>query len=248
MAEKTGKIKFTGILFLLLVLTTSLIHGQDYLYQKGITADQNLKAIANLAPFTVGGVGFDTRYEGVKGSSRLFDTLQTAYVKIDGQEQYLRVDADIEQVKNILLFKHPVSGKLLAIPAAMVTEAVIMVKGTEEIYRTADSKIFDKSLKDKKFYRVLCEKPYLFIKLPVKTFTQADYKGLYTSDKRYDEWGTVYRYYIVTGTNNDFTRVQLNKKSLIKLFPDRKDIINAVDEAQYNGDEEQMIVDIIKKL
>jgi len=42
-------------------------------YQGGINGEANLQAIANLSPNSAGAVGFDTRYEGVKGSTRLFD-------------------------------------------------------------------------------------------------------------------------------------------------------------------------------
>ncbi len=46
---------------------------RKYAYQTGITADQNLKAIGNLAPYSTGGLGFDTRYEGTKGSPYLLE-------------------------------------------------------------------------------------------------------------------------------------------------------------------------------
>ena len=63
-------------LFLILILSASVLSAQEVsIYQKGVTAQKNLDAIGNLNPYAPGGIGFDNRYQGVKGSPRLFDTL-----------------------------------------------------------------------------------------------------------------------------------------------------------------------------
>ena len=59
------------------------------IYQKGLSAEQNLNAIRNITPYSIGGVGFDTRYEGIKGSPRLFDTLLPSFLNVKGQDYYL---------------------------------------------------------------------------------------------------------------------------------------------------------------
>ena len=94
-------------------------------YQSGLSADKNLNAILKLAPYSDGGVGFDSRYEGIKGSTRLFDKLLPSYLKIKGTDYYLQLETDIDIVKNYLLFLHPKSGALLSIPPDMVYEVVI---------------------------------------------------------------------------------------------------------------------------
>ena len=103
-------------LFLVLNLVINSLFSQNKsVYQKGISAQENLNAIINLAPYSEGGVGFDTRYEGVKGSVRLFDRLLPSYLKIKGQDYYVKLETDIDVVRNTLLFTHPKTGKLLSI-------------------------------------------------------------------------------------------------------------------------------------
>jgi len=232
---------------ILLIAINSIYAQENKLYQKGITAEQNLKDVIGLTPYSTGGMGFDTRYEGIKGSPRIYDTLLSSYLKINGKEEYLKLATDIDAVSNTLLFNHPKTGKLLGIPASMVSEVVINKDGKDLIYRTDEGRKFDKSVKDNKFFQVLLEIPYLFIKMPVKTFTEADYKGAYSSDRRYDEYETIYRYYILT-SNGTYHKIQLSKKSLVKLFPSKKDLINNFPVDGSYANDEEMIKAIIGKL
>ena len=216
-------------------------------YTIGFSADKNMNAILKLAPYSDGGVGFDSRYEGIKGSTRLFDKLLPSYLKIKGTDYYLQLETDIDLVKNSLLFLHPKSGALLSIPPDMVSEVVINSSGKEMVFRTSVGKRFEKELKEQKFFQVLKDGPFVFIKMPVKIFTEANYKGAYSPDRRFDEYETKYRYYI-SGTDSIFHQLQLNRKSLLKLFPDRKEMINnIVNSKTYNNDEE-MVISILEKI
>ena len=217
------------------------------IYQKGLSADQNLNAIVNLAPYSNGGIGFDTRYQGIKGSTRLFDTLMPSFLKIKGKDYYLQLKTDIDIVTNSLLFIHPKSGKMLSLPSDIVSELIIENKGKELIFSTSDGKKFEKKLKEQKFFQVLKIAPVMFIKMPVKTFTEADYKGAYSADRRFDEYETVYRYYI-SGSDSTFRQLQLNKKSLVKLFPDKKELINNLVESKSYSNSEEMVLDVLGKL
>ena len=210
-------------------------------YQKGLSAEQNLNAVRDLTPYSIGGVGFDTRYEGIKGSPRLFDTLLPSFLNVKGQDYYLQLRTDIDVVQNALLFLHPKTGKLLALPADMVNEVVIKSGGKEMVFRTTSSKSFEKDIKEQKFFQVLKDEPYPFIKMAVKIFTEANYKGAYAPDRRYDEYETKYRYYIFS-PDNTFHQVQLNRKSLVKLFPENKELIDkAIASKTYENDEEMVI-------
>jgi hypothetical protein len=236
------KLTLLSVFILIFTLNFKIAISQvNNVYQKGLSAEQNLNAIRDLAPYSIGGVGFDTRYEGIKGSPRLFDTLLPSFLNIKGQDYYLQLKTDIDVVKNALLFLHPKTGKLLALPADMVNEVVIKDSGKEMVYRTTSGKSFEKSAKEQKFFQVLKEEPYPFIKMPVKIFTEANYKGAYAPDRRYDEYETKYRYYIFC-PDNTFHQVQLNRKSLVKLFPDKKEIIDkAIGSKTYENDEEMVI-------
>jgi hypothetical protein len=130
---------------------------------------------------------------------------------------------------------------MIAIPSDMVNEVVITSGGKDMIFRTTGGKTFEKEIKEQKFFQVLAEGTYPFIKMPVKIFTEANYKAVYGPDRRYDEYETKYRYYIFS-PDNTFHQVQLNRKALVKLFPDKKEIIDkALGSKTFNNDEEKII-------
>jgi len=232
---------------LLLILMVIKVHSQgSTLYQTGLTAEQNLNAIGNLARYSTGGVGFDTRYEGIKGSPRLFDTLLPSFLKIKGQDFYLELETNIDLITNSLLFIYPKTGKLLSISSDMIKEVKINSGGKEMVFRTAMGKTYAKDFKEHKFFQVLKEGKFQFIKIPVKKFISADYKEIYGADRRYDEYTTYYKYYIMS-SDSIFYRVQLTKKSLSKMFPDRKKIIYSSIEAKSHENDEDMVIEILDK-
>jgi hypothetical protein len=233
-------------LIVIIILSINNVYSQgSLLYQTGITAEQNLNAIANLSPYSVGAVGFDTRYEGIKGSPRLFDTLLTSLIKVRGQDSYMQLSTDIDLVGNTLIFKQPSTGKLFTIPASIISEVIINYKGKDLMFRTTESKKFEKKLKEEKFFQVLKEEPFQFIKMPIKDFIEADYKGAYSADRRYDEYKTIYKYYIMS-SDSTFHQTQLTRKSLIKLFPDKKDSIIKTIEARSNLNNEEIVMSLLE--
>ena len=126
-----------------LILTFFQLFSQENdIYQKGITADKNLQAIGALAPYSTGGVGFDTRYQGIKGSPRMFDSFIPSMLKIKGQDYVIQVNTDIDLVGNQLLFVHPKTGNILTIPADVVTELTMENEGKELVFRTTGEGIF----------------------------------------------------------------------------------------------------------
>src|SRR5659263_37886 len=115
---------------LLIILISFLIISSVYsqsgtLYQTGLTAEQNLNAIGNLARYSTGGIGFDTRYEGIKGSPRLFDTLLTSSLKLKGEDYYIQLESNLDLIGNSLVFINPKTGKLLSIPSGIIKEVII---------------------------------------------------------------------------------------------------------------------------
>jgi hypothetical protein len=234
---------------LILTLTFSNAFSQDNkLYQTGLTAEQNLEAIGNLARRSAGGggVGFDTRYEGVKGSPRLFEKLLPSLLKIKGQDYYIKIETDLDVTGNSLIFADPKTGKLLTISSDLVEEVKITSEGHELQYLVTRTGDFEKEFKVPLFYQVLKPGQYSFIRIPIKKLIAADFKDPYSADRRYDEYTTYFKYYI-RGTDSIYHPVQLSKKSLIKFFPDKKDLINrAAGEKSYDNDEE-MVLSILNK-
>jgi hypothetical protein len=235
-------------LFVTFILIINNVFSQvnNAAYQKGVTADKNLNAILNLAPYSDGGVGFDNRYEGIKGSARLFDKLLPSYLKIKGTDYYVQLETDIDLVKNSLLFLHPKTGELLSVPSDLVSELIISYEGKELVFRTSSGSTFEKGLKEKKFFQVLKDGSFQFIKMPVKTLTEADYKGAYSPDRRYDEYETKFRYYI-SGADSIFHQLLINKKSLVKLFPDKKELIEKIIESKAYDNNEEMVIAVLDK-
>jgi len=236
-------------LFFLLVVLMIFLEGYSQntsVYQKGITAEQNLKAISALAPYSDGAIGFDNRYQGIRGSPRLFDTLLVSFLLLKGQDYYIQVEADLDIAGNMVLFNHPKTHKLTAIPSDIVKEIIFNKAGKDLLFRTSTGSPFDREIKEERFFQVLKDAPVPFIKMPLKTFTEADYKGAYSADRRYDEFETKTRYYLM-GKDNIFHQVQLTRKSLEKLYPEKKDLIEKAFSEKTNLNNEDLVVSIIEK-
>ena len=216
------------------------------IYQRGLAADENLKAISNLSPYSPGGIGFDNRYEGVVGTPRMLDTLLPSFLQIKGQDFYIQLLADIDLVNNTLIYIHPKTKKLFSVPAEVVSELIIQKGGKELLFRTTTDKTFDKEIKNPKFYQVLNDGPYQFIKFPVKTFVEAEYKGAYSADRRYDEYVTKNKYYLKS-SDSVFCQIQLTKKAILKIYPDKKTVINETAGDDSIADKEEMIISLLKK-
>ncbi len=236
------------LLIVMFILAIGRIYSQgNTLYQTGLTAEQNLNAIGNLARYATGGIGFDNRYEGVKGSPRLFDTLLTSLLKVKGEDYIIQLKSDLDLIGNSLIFMDPKTGKLASIPSAITREVRIFKDGKEMIFRTTNGRRIEKDTKEEKFVQVLKEGKIQFIKLPVKKLIEADYKEVYGADRRYDEYTTYYKYYIMSA-DSSFHRIQLTKKSLEKMFPDRRELINKTAESKSYDNNEEMVIDILDKL
>ncbi len=236
------------LLILLSILSIGELHSQaKSIYQSGLSAEENLKAIGNLAPYAIGGIGWDNRYEGIKGSPRLLDTLLPSYLLIKGQKNYIELPADIDIVQNNLLFIHPKTGQLLSFPADMVIELIIVKDGKELVFRTTGAKDFGKEMQKQTFYQVLHPGPNEFIKIPYKVFIEADYRKIYSADRRYDEYITNFRYYII-GNDAVFHPVQLTVKSLSKLFPDKRELIRSSFREKKYSDNEQIVIAFLEKI
>jgi hypothetical protein len=241
-----GMMKKGAFIFSLVLICIKVYSQENKLYQTGLTAEQNLNAIGNLTPYTSGGMGFDSRYEGIKGSPRLFDTLMTSLLNIKGQDFYIKLQANIDLTTNSLIFMNPKKGKLFSIPSGNIKEVKIDVEGKELLFRTAKTGYFERDINEGTFYQVLKDGKNQFIKIPLKKLIAADFKDVYSEDRRYDEFKTYYKYYIMS-SDSTFHQIQLTRKSLMKMFPEKKEIINNAVEAKSHGSQEEMVMDILNK-
>lgn len=230
----------------LLLTATNLIAQVPSPYQKGYNAEANLNAIANIKPFSDGAMGFDSRYQGIKGSPMLFDTLLPAAIKVKQVDYYILVDADLNVADNALVFMHPVTKKLLVLPSSEVEEITIRYMGSDLVFRTTRNLPFSKDNGEDRFCQVLVNDPIALLKVPGKIFTEADYQKAYSPDRRYDEYETRYRYYLM-GPDDIFHLVQMNSRSLINIWPEKKNIIAESYRNRTEKDNEQHVISILKK-
>lgn len=241
--------KLIIVSFLLQAIIVFNLCGQGAgVYNKGYTAEQNLATIASLSPYTPGGMGFDNRYEGVVGTRLVYDSLCPAMFRFNGQEQWIKLEADMDVVDNVMIFRHPTTSAILSIPAVMVGDLIITFSGKELLYRTTLGMKFEKEDEAIRFCQVLYDGPYTFIKVPWKKFIEANYKALYSPQRTYDEFESKERYYIL-GSDSLFHQVTLKKKSLEKLFPEEKEILSdAADKPGPGQSEEEYISDLLRKI
>lgn len=211
-----------------------------------LTSEENLQAIANLSPNSPGGYGFDNRYEGIRGTPRLMDTLLPSLVRLHGQDYNIQVLSDIDLVENALIYQNPKTKTLYTISADVISELTYNKEGQELIFNTTFGKNFDKEFREQKFYQVLKDGEFQFIKIPLKNFVEANYKGAYSADRRYDEYVNDTKYYLM-GTDGIFHQVKLNKRSVSKLFPDKKKIIDQAFATGADSDKEDIIISLLDK-
>ena len=214
--------------------------------QRVFKSVENMQSVINLNKISQTGITFDTRYEGIKGSPRLADSLLPSFLKLAGQDYYFEIRADLDLVNNALIYAGSGSGQLYSIPSSDVSELVINTGGNELLFRTTKGKKFEKDLKENRFYQVLSEGEYEFIKVPMKGFIRADYQGAYTADRRYDEYVDETRYYL-KGRDGTYYQVQLNKKSLLKVLPEKKEIIEQAFSKGSSEDKEGLVVTILRQ-
>lgn len=234
------------IIFLFLIGAAFPANAQNKnIYQQGISAEENLRAISNLSATSIGGVGFDTRYKGIKGSPMLFDSLLTSFLKIRSQETYIQLESNIDLVSNSVHFMHPKTKQMGAISGSKITEIIVRRGNSDMIFRTMEGSNLKNNSSDFVFYQVLNENPNQLIKVPSKEFIEADYKQVYSPGRQFDEFNTIYKYYIISD-DGTLHQCQLTERSLMKIFPDKKKIIENVTKGKSYADKEAMVIDILQ--
>jgi hypothetical protein len=225
-----------------------LARGQNTgVYSTGYTAIKNLESIANIEPYSNGGIGFDNRYEGVKGTREVLDSLYPSYLLLKDQEQWISLKANMDVVDNRLLFLHPKTGDLLWIPADMVKELVVTGDGKELHFRTTAELKFEKKEENERFCQVLLDGPWCLIKVPFKQFIEADYKTPYGPQRTYDEYKSGQKYYL-RGPDGLFRQVSPTRKSLLRVFPSQREAINSFGaEGKTSDKEEEYLITVVGK-
>lgn len=230
------------IILLLFSLHLPVVFSQKInYYQDGVTGVENLRVITQSSGFIH---TFDTRYQGIKGTPNLFNSFVPSYLLLKGKEKYFQLDSDIDLLRNSVIFLDPATGKTMEIPAENVSELIFIKYDKEIVFRTTKGIKFNRRVRETKFYQVMQQEPHQLIMVTYKTFTKADSEPVFNSGQNYDEFKSKRKFFIedskgvfhqVVLNKVDYDYLihptQLNRKSLAKIFPDKKDkIYRAFDE------------------
>ncbi len=159
---------------------------------------------------------FDNRYEGVRGTPLLYQDWTEGYVLFkDKKEQETRtfkMNIDMfEHVLHVVLF----DGKIGSLPSKFVGSVHFKTEeGTEKVFKPMLRKDIEGSnYSGLGYYEVIHEGDIILVKQYRKTFKEADYKGAYSADIRYDEYKDEERYFISLD-GQKFEKVRLKSKQL----------------------------------
>jgi hypothetical protein len=230
-----------------LIFCLALFSQTPSLYQKGVTAEKNLIDVLAVAPYSTGGMGFDNRYEGVRGSPRLYDTLCLSHVLLKGESKYIVTKGDLDIDKRVMIFIHPRSGALMSLPAKEIAEVIINAGGNEKIYRTIHGSRLDKPVNTVFFYEHLVQSRFQLIRIPEKSLVESDFKSAYSAGRRYDEYKFGEKYYVMAA-DSVFRQIQLNRKSLVKALPGEKEKIAKLASGSAFSSQLEMVISILEGL
>lgn len=172
----------------------------------------------------------DLRYEGVKGTPFLYEDWAEGYVVFIGREDEKQktFKLNINMMDN-QLFVALYDGTVGPLPSKFVKE--IFFNGPEETKEhfipMPRKQIEDLNTNESAYYQVIYQGDVLLLKHHRKSFKEADFKGAYSSDIRYDEYKDDNRYFLSLD-GKTFNKVKLKSKDLEKALPDHTQEIKSI--------------------
>lgn len=190
--------------------------------------EQNLRSLANLNPLAPGARAFDNRYEGVRGTPLLLPEMAPLEVGPADRDDIitgLNGNIDLEKALLYVRFKDGATG---SIPAASIRSVTITGPSGKRLFRVFPIlEVEGQNDEGVRFYEVLHDGAFTFLKLTRKTFQKANYQGAYSPDRRYDEYLEDVYYYVRAGTS-PFEKVKLKEKTLSKALPAHENDIKSI--------------------
>ena len=214
------------ILLVLFLTTTGLVFAQSN--RQNYTEDE-LRSLATMGPNTPGVRAIDNRYQGVQGSPLFTTEWKKGTFKLKEKEDFGKeVEVNIDLMEHVLYFRLN-NGFVGSLPSTRVTEFKIEKEADEfYLFRVAQENEIEGTSKNRlKFYEVLFDGDIVLLKHHYKEFIKADYKGAYSTDRRYDEYDNRYSYWIKEG-NKDYQKVRLKRKSLEQALPNSANKIQKI--------------------
>ncbi len=184
--------------------------------------EQNLRMLGNLTPYSPGAVGFDNRYEGIQGSPFLFDMWtngQVQFVKQDTLSATFQLNVDlVRQVVTVKLQDGTV-GEMSALTIQRLQTTDPASGQTQTFLVATENEIEGVKSVRKKFYEVLHQGAFNFLKETLKKFRKADFEGPYSADRRYDEFLTEEKHWLQT-PDKPYKKVRPRKRDIEKALAD----------------------------
>ncbi len=183
---------------------------------------------------------FDFRYEGVKGTPYLYEDWQKGYVNFKNKKE--------EEAKtfkmNINLYEHTLfvvlyNGTVGTLPSQHIEDVNFIIEENGEATERKFIPLPRKQVEGLKvpglgFYQIVHKGEYLLLKNYRKIFQEADYKGAYSTDVRYDEYKDEKKYFF-SKDGTTFEKLKLKSKNLEKALPKHaSDIKKTIKEKKLN--------------
>lgn len=197
-------------LTLFLVCFSLFLHGQSNLTFMGAPVGLP-NGNSNMA------LVMDNRYQGIKGSPRLFDKWYPAEIVLNGGQKHQNIPFKLDVFEKQELITKNQMGDSLFIKEEMVSYFSIY---NEDTKITHTFKRFKEKSTDIKpiFFDVLNEGKYSLLAKRYKNFSPADFKGGYSVQKFYDEYTNATDLFVKMPEIEDLVKIKPNKKSILKVL------------------------------
>ncbi len=207
---------------ILLLFLTILVTAQTPSNNQGFDPEQNLRALGNLTPLSSGALGFDNRYQGVKGSPFLFSDFEYGSIQFTKQDTFstpFKINVDL--IKNTLLVQLS-NGSLGEVTANNVKalQFKTLPDQPSKWIVLSEKEVEGINSVRLKFYGNLHNGQYRLFKSITKTFKKANYQGAYNSGNTYDEFLTEENYWL-SAPGKPFEKIKLKKKEIEKVLSDK---------------------------
>lgn len=207
----------------------------------------NISSIANISPLSPGAMGFDDRYEGVKGTPLLYDDWVEGnlFLKDNAWVRNLKMNLDIHD--HFIYLISPENGQIFTLSSEEISEIHLFPEGKTILFRKFSPEQFDSRIDPDQLFEVLAQGEYTFLKLSKKLFREANYQQAYSPDRRYDEFILSTSYYL-TNSDGMFEKIKLTEKALCKLFPEQKSLIKEIVKNTGLSEGEEIVITVLKEL
>lgn len=201
------------LFFILLLFSCFIIKG---LAQAAL----NPNGVGNLSPYIVSQMGFDNRYQGIKGTPFLFDKWQEGKVMLVKQDTFsVSLQLNIDLVNSAVTILLP-NGAIGQIQATHLKKIQVKDANNQlnEWIVAFELEIEGTDNARQQIYQVLKEGHFTLLKSTQKRLQKADYKGAYNVGNKFDEFVTETTYWLREG-DEPYQKIKLKRKALEEALP-----------------------------